>query len=381
MKGNKAKWWVLALVVAGGAGWYFFGRGDGDKAKGPPAQPVSVASVARQDVAMDLSEVGNVIAYETVAVRARLDSQVTEVKFRDGDEVKKGDLLFVLDDRTLKAQVSQLEANLRRDQAQLENLRQQFERSQALTAKGFETAANLDEAKAAYKAQQAIVGASQASLESTRVQLGYTAITAPISGRTGTINVTTGNTVKANDTQPLVTINQIKPIRVQMALSQSYFDALRGATQGGREVTVSAARQGSDEASEGKLEYIDNGVDQTTGTFVVRAAFANEDEKLWPGMFVNATLHLGTQKQAMVVPEVAVQHGQAGDFVFVIADNKALRRDIKVERMQDNLAVIKDGLQEGEQVAVDGIMSLKEGTAVVVKEGDVGMGRTGDGGK
>jgi multidrug efflux system membrane fusion protein len=300
-------------------------------------------------------------------VRSRLDSQVIEVKFHDGDSVQAGDLLFVLDDRTLQAQAGELEANVRRDKAQLENLRQQYERDRALTAKGFETQANLDTAKAAYEAQRGTVGASEAALQSVQVQLGYTRIMAPIAGRTGTINVTVGNTVKANDTNPLVTINQVQPIRVQTSLSQNYFEAVRAAMAAGS-VEVAAVRQGGGEPSAGTLEYIDNTIDQSTGTFAARARFANADEKLWPGMFVTLTLNLGLEKGALVVPEVAVQHGQNGDYLFVIEGGKVAMRNVKVARMQDQQAIIAEGVKDGEQIAVDGILALKDGTAVAVKE-------------
>ncbi len=365
MKQSKRK--VLVITAAAGLavfiGWKFFYQ---DKTNAPPSVLVRVAPAERKDIPLILREVGNVVPYESVAVRARLDSQVLEVKFKDGDAVNKGDLLFVLDDRSLKAQENELQANLRRDVAQLENLRMQYERASALLKKNFESPANLDTAKAAYKAQEAVVNATQAMLDKARVQLDYTQILAPIGGRTGTINFTSGNTVKANDTQPLVVINQIKPIRVKMSLSQNYFDAVRSAMQAGT-VDVTALREGSAEASRGTLEYIDNAVDQATGTFVARATFPNEDEGLWPGMFVNITLTLGEEKQALVLPEVAVQHGQAGDYVFVIADGKASKRDIKVARMHEGAAVIAEGLQEGEQAATDGLMSLKDGAVVSIQ--------------
>lgn len=358
---------IVSAVIASVLGLYVWNLNKADKNNAPPPILVSVAPVERKDLVLELQEVGNVTAYESVSVRSRLDSQVMEVNFKDGDVVEKGALLFQLDDRSLKAQLKQLEANVRRDRAQLENLRQQYERSRTLAAKGFATNANLDETKAAYKAQEATVGATEAALDSVQVQLDFTRITAPISGRTGTINVTTGNTVKANDTQPLVTINQVKPIRVQVALSQNYFDAVRTAKQKAP-ITVVAKRQGVDAVSTGTLEYIDNAVDQSTGTFVARAVFTNEDEALWPGMFVNVSLSLGEEKQLLVVPEVAVQHGQEGDYVFVVTeDGKAQRRNVKITKNQNSFAVVSDGLKDGEMVVVDGLMSLKDGSKITFK--------------
>ncbi len=342
----------LVLIVAGAAYYFFSG---GDKDGGPKAQAVTIRvdTAKAQDIPINISQVGTVVANQTVAVRSRLDSQLTEVKFKDGDAVAEGDVLFVLDDKALTAQ-------LRQAQATLANLKAQYERSKALILKKFISQADLDKALADYEAQKA-------AADVIATQLEYTRIKAPISGRTGTINVTVGNTVKANDTEPLVTINQLKPIRVQVSLPQQYLDAVRTAMAQG-EVTVSARRDNAAEAgvSRGKLEYIDNTVDQSSGTFAARALFANEDEALWPGMFVTLELTLGEQKQAITIPEVAIQRGQEGDFVFVIQGNKAERKPVKILRIQSNLAIIDKGVQAGETVAIDGLMSLKSGSDVTI---------------
>ena len=358
---------MLFVLILGGVG-YSLSHGHVHVQSGPPPVNVKVATASKKQVPITIHSVGNVVAYESVAIRARLDSQVTAVHFKDGDEVKKGDLLFELDDKSLRAQAAQLEANIARDRATLENARRQAVRADALVVKGFATKASHDDTTAAVEVAQASLNASQAALDSVRVQLGYTRITAPITGRTGTINVTLGNNVKANDPQALVTINQLKPIRIQAALPQQYFDALRAAMQAGP-VTVSAARQ--DDASnntiaQGALDYIDNAVDQSTGTFVTRAGFPNADESLLPGMFVTTILTLGSDTSALTVPEVAVQHGQTGDYVFVIDGTKAFKRDVKIGRMSNDLAVIDTGLEEGTNVAVDGLLGLKDGAAVSV---------------
>lgn len=357
---------IFFILFAALAAWFFFGRDKEDKAKetARPPVPVSVAAVSHKDMPLLVKGVGSVVAYETVTVRPRIESQVVEVHFKDGDYVKKGDVLFILDDRTLRAQVGQLEANRRRDAAQLENARVQFERAKELTSRGFDSEANLDAARAAYEAQQATVSASGAEVENARVQLGYTRVTAPISGRTGTINITTGNTVHPTDT--LVTINQVQPIRVHTSLPQSDFYGLREALGKGK-VKAEAVREDNSVLATGELEYIDNAVDVNTGTFAVRAAFANRDETLWPGMFATLLLTLGIEKDALVIPEVAMQHGQTSDYVFVIEGDKAHRRDIKVSRVQNSLAVVSDGLKEGEQVATDGLLGLKEGSTVTVR--------------
>jgi multidrug efflux system membrane fusion protein len=359
---------LLGLLAFGA--WQMIGGGVGmGKPSGPPPVGVKVATATNQSVPVTLHAVGNVVAYESVAIRARLDSQVTAVHFKDGDEVKAGDLLFELDDKSLRARATELEANITRDRAQLENARRQAERTNALVEKGFATKATKDDSTASVAVAQASLSASQAALESVRVQLNYTRITAPITGRTGTINVTLGNNVKANDTQPLVTINQLKPIRVQAALPQQHFQTLRDAMQAGP-VTVKVTKQDDTDLAnaiaEGTLDYIDNAVDATTGTFVTRAGFANEDERLLPGMFVTATITLGGSEQALTVPEVAIQRGQTGDYVFVIVGEKALKREVKVARLQDDLAVISSGLDAGEAVAVDGLLGLSDGATVTI---------------
>lgn len=350
------------LAVYGAWSWI----AGGSKSVATPSVLVSTVPVQKGDVPLALRNVGTVVANQTVAVRSRLDAQqIMEVKFRDGDYVNAGDLMFVLDDRPLKAQLAEQQANLEKDKANLENLRRQYERAKVLEAKKYEAAADLDTAKAAYAAASATVDADASLVDNLKVQLEYTRITAPISGRTGTIAVTAGNTVKANDV-PLVTINQVKPIRVQVSLPQHYLDAVRSAMKAGK-VDVTAMHEGGGEAVRGTLEYIDNNVDQSTATFAARAIFPNDDEKLWPGMFVTLVLTLGTEKNVLTVPEVALQHGQNGDYVFVIAGGKAVKRDVKVARIEQSRAVIEQGLHEGEQVAVDGLMSLKNDADVTVQ--------------
>lgn len=362
---------ILLLLAAIGVGvWQWMAQGGVMPAAGGSlAVAIQVAQASKQSVPLTLSAVGNVVTYETVGIKARLDSQVTAVHFKDGDEVKTGDLLFELDDKSLRAQAAQLEANIARDRAQLENAKRQYDRAATLATKGFATKATTDDTGANVAVAEASLKASQAALENVRVQLGYTRITAPISGRTGTINVTLGNTVKANDAQALVTINQLKPIRVQASLPQQYFQSMRDAQEKGP-VAVTVTKQNETNTANaigtGTLDYIDNAVDATTGTFVTRAGFANEEERLLPGMFVNVSLTLGDE-EALTVPEVAVQQGQSGDYVYVIQGEKALKREVKIARRQKDLAVIASGLEPGETVAIDGLLGLKDGVTVKVQ--------------
>ena len=355
---------IAVLLACGGLWLKPAGGSKTGTADQQQAVAVRLVPVMQQDVPIRIHAVGTVIPYQTVSVRSRLDSQIMEVKFHDGDTVKKGDTLFVLDDRALKAQQVQTQANLERDKAQLENARLQYDRLAKLGAQGYASHTDQDNAKAAYATAQANLGADQAALVNTSVQLGYTLITAPIDGRTGTINVTVGNNVKANDV-PLVTINQIQPVLMQASLPQDSFDALRSAMKAGK-VPATAARDGANDVEKGVLQYIDNTIDQATGTFVTRAAFDNAEEHLWPGMIGTLSIEVGAYKQALTVPEVAIQHNGASNFVFVIAGGKARKQEVKLTQIQDGMAIVAEGLKAGDQVAVDGMMSLQDGGSVTV---------------
>jgi membrane fusion protein, multidrug efflux system len=358
----RSKWFYLVLAAL--IGWWWFGP-DSDQSGGanPNAVRVTVAPAQRQDVANEVALVGTVVAYESVAVKSRLDSQVTNVLFKDGDYVKEDQVLFELDDRATRAQLKELEAILQKEKAQLINVRLQFERAQKLVRTSAISQAQLDAARAAYEAQAAQVNSAQASLDSASVMLSYTTIAAPITGRAGTINVTRGNNVQASGEQALVTINQISPIRVQFAIPQRYYDQIRAVTDKG-EMTVLARRSESTEApAEGKLEYLDNAVDVSSGTFAARAVFPNEDEKLWPGMFVTVTLRLGVEQAALTVPAVAVQGDENNRFVFVAdsANKTAARTPVEVARITSDVAVIAKGVSEGDLVITDGLLRVTDG--------------------
>ena len=329
------------------------------------AVPVTVAPVVARDVPLEIQSLGTVIPFQSVDIKSRIESQIVAVNFKDGDEVKKGDLLFVLDDLAIKAQLEKVKAELVRDQAQLEDLKLQYERNKSLTEGRAISKQVVESSKFAVQAQAALVTADLAAVDNLSVQLGYTQIVAPIDGRTGTITTTVGNNVKVNDV-PLVTINQIQPVLVQSSLPQNSFDDVRRAMNAG--AVVVAAKIGSSPAvAEGTLAYIDNTIDKGTGTFVARSKFSNADQSLWPGMLVSVMLTVGSEENAIVIPEVAVQNSYSGDFVFVIAQDKAQKRAIKVQRNFQGMAIISDGIKVGETVATDGMLSLSDGAAVSVR--------------
>lgn len=329
----------------------------------PARVPVTVVAAARRDVPVSVKLAATVYANATVTVKSRLDSQIVAVHFQDGDRVKQGDLLFELDNRALKAQRAELQANLQRDTVQLKNARQQYERSKKLSAQGFVTSEKLEQDKTAYEAQEASLAATKATLENIDIQLDYTLVRAPISGRAGTITVTAGNTVKANDTSGLVTLNQIDPILVQFSVPQRYYDGVRAAMARGK-LGVTATRAETGVALTGHLEYIDNAIDSGTGTFVARARFDNPDEKLWPGMFVDVLLTLDTLKDALVIPAAALQGKDDKQFVYIVNSAQQAEKRGVTARLLDDSAVVEGGLQPGEQVITDGLLRVTAGTAL-----------------
>ncbi len=359
--------WIIGLAIALLMLWLGIDKFSSDSKKNSaPSIKVSLAEVMHKDVPISISLPANVIAYETVAIKSRIDSQIIEVKFHDGDIVKQGEELFILDDRSLKAQIKQLEASLQKEKAQLENTRLQYERAKNLIADKFIAQSQLDEAKAAYNSQLATANAAQANLDNTSVLLSYSTITAPISGRAGTINVTQGNNVKANDPQALVTINRVSPIRVQFAIPERYYEKVKIAME--QSVPVRASRQENPDSVQGTLEYIDNTIDPATGSFIARAVFANEKESLWPGMFATINLELGKEIGKITVPIIAVQGDESNHFVFKIVDNKAVKTPVDISAKSGDVAIISKGLVEGEQVIIDGLLRVTDGAVIETAE-------------
>lgn len=364
---------VILAAAAAGAAWHYkvwpFAAAptaaNANKTVGVAPLTVKAAPVVRQDVPLTVALVGTVFANQSVAIRSRLDSQVTEVHFKDGDHITAGDILFSLDDRALKAQAAELAANIKRDQALLVSAETAFTRSEQLSARGYATKEKLDQDRANFQSQQATLNATKAALDNVQVQLGFTTIKAPITGRAGTINVTLGNNVRAGDATPLVTLNQVDPILVQFAVPQLYFDQIQQAMRGGS-VAVTATRKESNTQLTGVLDYIDNTIDARNGTFVARARFDNPAELLWPGMFVTVTLNLGTSSQALVIPATALQGSEDQRFVFIIdpTTQKAVRKAVILDRITTDLAVLQSGVEVGDQVITDGLLRVTDGAAV-----------------
>jgi len=339
---------------------------NGKAAKGPPAAPVVMAEVTQQTVPLRVQAIGNVEPYATVAVKARVDGQIVDAPFRDGQDVVKGQPLFQIDARPLQALLKQAEANLLRDKAQLERARAQEIRYKDLLAKKFISPDAYAQFRTNVETAEAVVGADEAAVETAKLQLEYTTIRAPISGRTGKIMIQLGNMVKANDTNALVVINQVSPIYLNFAVPEQYLGAIRAAmAKHTLKVEAGLTDSTGTAAANGELAFIDNAVDATTGTVKLRARFPNQDKLLWPGQFATASLTLGEQQGAIVVPSQAVQTGPKGQFVFVVkSDLTAEQRAVVVERVEGAQSVIAKGLTPGEKVVTIGQVRLIPGIKV-----------------
>jgi multidrug efflux system membrane fusion protein len=346
------------------------GRSGGGRSR--DAVPVLIATATQKTMPLQIRAVGNVEAYSTVAVKSQVTGVLTQAHFKEGQDVKKGQLLFTIDPRPFEAALKQTEANLARDTAQLQNSREQARRYAELVKKQYVSQEQYDQIRANADAAEAVVQADQAAVENAKVQLSYCYIFSPIDGQVGTLLVNEGNLVRVNDGAPLVVINQITPINVTFSVpEQNLADIRRHMAMGSLKV---AAQFQSDEGrpEQGNLAFVDNAVDRTTGTIKLKAEFKNGDRRLWPGQFINVALTLSTQSDAVVVPSEAVQVGQEGQHVFVVKpDNSVEVRPVVVARTNEGEAVIAKGLQAGEQIVREGQFLLGPGSRIEVKDGKV----------
>lgn len=367
---------------------------------GGPAVPVTVADVLQKDVPVQLRAIGNVQAYSSVSVLSQISGEIVRVHFAEGLDVRQGDLLFTIDPRPLeaalqqaqaalnqqRAQFQQAEANLARDQAQLENARVQERRYRDLVEKEFVAREQYDQfhtnaealqatvqaGRAAVENARASIRAAEAAVENARVQLSYTAIRSPMSGRTGNLLIHQGNVVKANDVgNYLVVINQIHPIYVAFSVPEQYLADIKRYRAAGT-IRVEALSQGK-ALGQGQVTFVNNTVDVATGTIQLKATFPNTDNALWPGQFVDAMLTLTTQPNATVVPSQAVQTGQQGAYVFVVKPDLTVEpRPVVVARTFEGETVIERGVTPGERVVTDGQLRLFPGAKVEIKPARTG---------
>lgn len=363
---------IACLLIVAGVAAFAFRFVPGSRAAQPkavPAVPVSVGKVALQTVPVRLRAIGNVEPYTTVAVKARIDGQIVAVHFKEGQEVRIGETLFEIDRRPFEAQLAQAQANLGKDKALLDHANEQERRYKELLAQKFISPDAYAQIRTNVETAAAQARADEAAIDSARLQLGYCTIRSPITGFTGKIQIQEGNLVKANDTNPLVVINQVVPINVSFSVPEQSLASVRKYQADG-ELQVSAQVPNTSVAAiAGKLSFIDNATDVSTGTIKLKAEFANHDKALWPGQFVDVVLTLTHEANAIVAPATAIQNGPNGQYVFIVKpDHTVDLRDVKVERSEGNLSVIAQGLQPGDVVVTVGQLRLAPGTKVTVAD-------------
>jgi membrane fusion protein, multidrug efflux system len=336
-----------------------------DPQKAAPAVPVTTAAVVLKTVPVRLYAIGNVEPYTTVALKARVDGQIVSVHFKEGDEVRQGAILFEIDPRAFAASLRQAQANLAKDAALFDRANEQEKRYKDLLAKQFISADAYEQVRTNAETAAATVSADRAAIESAKISLDYCTIRSPVTGYAGRIQIQQGNLVKANDTSPLVTINQVVPIYSSFSVpEQNLADIRRYQADGELKVEAHVADTRHPPVA-GKLSFIDNSADTTTGTIKLKAEFPNTDKALWPGQFVNVVLTLYEQKDAVVAPSAAVQNGPNGQYVFIVnSDQTVALRDIKVQRADGEDTIIASGLKPGEQVVTAGQLRLAPGIRV-----------------
>jgi membrane fusion protein, multidrug efflux system len=343
---------------------------DQKKKPPPPPVPVVVGTVTEKTVPVELKAIGNVEAYATVAIKARVGGQLVKVNFQEGQDVEKGQLLFVIDPRPLEAALKQAEANLARDQALANKAQADARRYAELIRKQFVSQQEYDQAKATAESLAATVKADEVAVANAKLMVSYCYINAPISGRTGNLIADQGNQIKADADTAMVVINQIQPIYVSFAIPQQNLAEVRKYMAGGS-IPVEAAITGPESTPEaGVLSFINNTVDMATGTIKCKATFANPHKRLWPGLFVNVVVKLSSQPNTVLAPSQAIQTSQEGQIVFVVKPDLTVEvRPVEVERTVNGDVIIKQGLKPGERVVTDGQLRLTPGARVAIKSG------------
>lgn len=354
---------------------------------GSPGVAVTVGTAALQSVPITLSAMGQVEAYNTVQVRSLVNGILQTIAFQQGQEVQQGDLLFIIDRRPFQVALEQAQQALARDEAKLRDASQLARRYRRLVQRGFVTRQQYEDAASAAVSAQATVLGDRAAVDAARLDLANCVIRAPVGGRTGAFQLNVGNLVKALDTTPLVVINQVRPVRVRFSVPQTSLAQVRARAAHGLGVTATPGQStsGHPPVSRGALRFVDNQVDTTTGTLLLKADFPNEDEALWPGEFVRVTLTLGSER-VVVAPAPAVQTSQTGSFVFVVQPNQTVAsRQVEVGQTDERIAVITRGLRAGESVVTDGQLQLTPGAKIRVTtpsgapESAPGVGGSGEG--
>lgn len=358
---------ILALFVSSLAPSLGCG-GRTKKPAAPAAVPVLAAAVETRDVPLDATAVGRVDPFATVAVRSRVGGPIVRVTFREGQDVRKDELLFEIDRRPFEVALQVSLANLERDRARAREADENAKRYEELVKKDYVTREQASQTTSNAEALRAIVKADEGDVANARLNLSYCSITAPTPGRTGSLLVNVGNLVKANDDKPLVVINQVEPVFVTFAVPEGSLAEVKKRAALGKLTVLATPNGAGAAASSGDLTFIDNAVDTTTGTIHLKATFPNRDHALWPGQFANVLLRLANETGALVIPTEAVQTGQAGAFVYVIGSDETVAvRPVTVRRTYRQWSVLEKGVARGERVVTDGQLRLAPGVKVEIR--------------
>ena len=375
LKNLEMKKWFAWLLAGGFSAGLLASCGCSGKSAGadaqkkidPPRVPVVVAQAEAKDVPVELRNIGNVEAFATVTIRSQITGQITKIHFREGQEVKAGDMLFTIDPRPSEGALRQAEADLKRDQAQLVSVKVEFERVKKLFESSIASHDDYDKAESAFHALEATIMADEAAVSRARLQVEFTSIRSPIDGRTGNLMVKEGNVVKAPD-DSLVTINQVHPIYITFSVPEQELPAIRRRMKEAPLIVAGEVPGEPGESPRGELAFIDNAVDMTTGRIKLKAVFPNTNDVLWPGQFLQTKLILRTLNNATVVPDQAIQSSQNGDFVFVVkADSTVQKRPVVIGLSRAGKTIVESGVHAGETVVTDGQLRLKEGSPVTTQ--------------
>jgi multidrug efflux system membrane fusion protein len=357
---------AIGVIVVGAGGWYLIHHFTAQKAPPPQAVvPVTPGTVTVKDVPVYVRGLGTVQAFNTVMIKSRVDGPITQVLFTEGQEVKAGDPLFQIDPRPYQALLEQAQANLQKDQSQLQGAQLDLTRFGKLLEPGFQTRQSFDDQKATVGQIQGSAKADQALIDSSQLNLDYANIRSPITGRTGARLVDLGNFIQAAAATNLVTVTQMKPIFVTFTVPQDNLDQIRQNQMQTPLTVVAYAADDKTVLAQGKLTLINNQVDTTTGTIQLKATFDNEDERLWPGEFINARLIVSVKKNALTVPSQTVMQGPNGAYAYTIKPDKTVQRQaVDVALTQDGESVVEKGLAATDSIVVDGQYRLTQGTKI-----------------